>query len=309
MLLTSKVISENLVTTINGKSVEKLNMNNFFDESVNLMDLVQSDIFNHVQKYLKIKDYFNLRCVNPFLKNYIDSELRKLKQLLIPNCHPSITNALPVLIELCRNLSDINLNRNGWVDDKILMPLLRNNHATLTTLNLNGCNNIKEAACIQPVIISCKKLKKLSLQKCCWLTVGSIEALSFHHDNLKDLDLAGCNTINDRCLTVLTSKFRKIEILNLANIGWINDNTLKTISLNLKELKMLNLFNCSKISDEGIRALSKNCSKLESISVRGCSNVTERSLTFLRTRNIHIDRPLYAKTYFSSRRLSQKLET
>lgn len=269
-----------------------------YDELVNLIDIVQCDIFDNVKKYLTLKDFFNLRCVNSFFKEYIDSELTKLRKLSIPNSHSSVINAFPVLIENCRNLSEINFNMNEWINDEILKLILENNQSTLIDLNLNGCNNIKEASCIQPVIISCKKLGKLSLQKCSWLTIGSIEALSFHHDSLKDLDLAGCDSLNERCIAVLTRKFRNIEVFNLANIGWINDNTLKLISLNLKKLRMINLFNCKQISDEGIKFLSTNCSKLESISVRGCPKLTDSSITLLRTLKIHIDRPLHTSNSF-----------
>lgn len=261
------------------------------EESVNLVDLVESDIFNHIQKFLKLKDLFNLRCVNLLFKNYIDLELKKVKILSIPNAHASMRNAFPVFLEHYKQLKEINLSKNKWIDDQLLTPLLANNHSTLVTLNLNGCVNIINAACIQPVIISCKKLRSLSLQRCSWLTLGSIEALSFHQDSLTSLDLAHCETISERCLAVLFSKFSFIEILNISHMRWINDNTLKSIAFLLKHLKMLNISNCPMVTDEGIRVLSSSCVKLETISVSGCTKITERSLTLLKSRNINVDKP------------------
>lgn len=271
------------------------------DEPVTLIHFIERDIFSHVQKYLKLKDLFVLRCVNSIMKNYIDDELRKLKKLIIPNAHESMKNAFPVLLDNCKSLVEINLNKNLWIDDQSLTTLLVNNHSTLVTLKLNGCQNIQNTTCIQPVIISCKKLTTLAISG--WpLSIGSIEALAFHHESLTDLDLSYCSSINERCLIILASKFYNIEILNISNINWISDNTLRAAANLLKKLKMINLSYCPLISDAGMALLITLCIKLESVSVRGCIGVTEASVNLLRNHNINVDRPNYFRriSYLSS---------
>lgn len=262
------------------------------EESINLIHFIERDIFSHVLRYLTLKDLFVLRYVNSILKDYVEEEFRKLKQLVIPNAHESMRNAIPVLIENCRSLVEINLNKNTWIEEQSLTPLLINNHSTLETLKLNGCRNIQNSSCIQPVIISCKKLATLNISG--WpLSIGSIEALAFHHENLTNLDLSHCDSINERCLIILASKFYNIQIFNISHISWINNNTIKATAVSLKRLRMINLSYCPLISDVGISLLISLCSKLESVSIRGCIGVTETSVNLLRNHKINVDRPNY----------------
>lgn len=257
---------------------------------VNLIDLIDCDIFINVQKFLHLKDLFNLRCVNQQLRSYIDSELIKLKRIELPKANSSAHFTLQVLSEKCKNLERINLNKNDWLCDDLLSTLLHGNTESLTSLSLNECNNLT-AASIHPCIIKCKKLEKLSLQRTMWLTVGSIEAITFHQDNLRELDLAQCELISERSLTILLNKFLKIEVLNLSYIQNVTDSVVINISNNLQDLRLLNLFKCCSVTNRGIKALSMNSNKLESLSIRGCFQVTEESLSLLRIRNVHIDIP------------------
>jgi hypothetical protein len=257
---------------------------------VNLIDLIDCDIFINVQKFLTLKDLFSLRCVNVKFKNYINCELGKLKRIDLPRAHPSAFFSFQVLSERCNYLEKINLNKNEWLSDDLLLSLLQRNTETLTSLSLNDCNNLT-AASIQPVIIRCKKLEKLSLQRNIWLTVGSIDAITFHQDNLRELDLSYCDTISERSLVIFCNKFLKLQVLNLSSIRSVSDNLLLNISINLHDLKFLNLFKCIAITNRGLKSLAVNCNKLESLLVCGCPNITEESLSLLRKRNVHIDRP------------------
>jgi F-box and leucine-rich repeat protein 15 len=256
---------------------------------VNLLDLVYSDTFCDIQKYLGIRDLFNLRSVSVDFRDYVNREISKLKRITLPKSHETIVNSFEVLCDNCCSLEVINLNHNDWLTDEILSKLLERNSKTLKTLSLNSCNNLSSVG-LQPAIINCKRLKKLSLHSCYWLTVGCIEAIAFHHENLEDLDLSNC-LISERCLVILLNKFRNLKVLSLSSITTVNDNILFNISMFLNEIKHLNLFGCFLITDRGIGALSLNCKNLESLSVRGCANVSERSLNLLRSRNVHIDVP------------------
>lgn len=137
--------------------------------AVTLDDLVSSDTFCEIQRYLDLEDFFAVRCLNRSFRDYIDKELTKLKQLQLTSQHEKVTNAFKVLSERCCHLNKINLNRSEWIRDDLLLPMLRQNAKTLTSLSLNNCPCLTAVA-LQPVIIDCKKLKTLSLQNCDWLT-------------------------------------------------------------------------------------------------------------------------------------------
>lgn len=255
---------------------------------LNLLDLLRSDIFCEIQRFLRLKDFFVLRCVSTDMKNYVDQELVKLKALKIPAQDDRMIEAFKLLSEKCCMLETINLSRNVWLQDDMLLGILNNNAGSLKTLNLSHCSSLT-AAVLQPVIIGCPNLKKLSLQSCHWLTIGCLEAMAFHHTNIEDLDLKDC-PVHEQCLFILLNNFRKLRVLSLASISSINDNVLFMISKYQEDIVHLNLFGCKLITDRGIGALSLNCRKLETLSIRGC-NITERSLKLLRARNVHIDVP------------------
>lgn len=263
---------------------------------LNLLDLVYSDNFCDLQDYLNIKDLFSLRCVNTEFQEYIDKELIKLRKIQLPAKDEQVIDAFKVLCDKCRNLETINLNRNDWLTDELLIPLLNKNAKSLVNLSLNNCSNLSSVAL--HFIINCPKLKKLSLHNCYWLTVGCLETIAFHQTDLEQLDLTNCKTISERCLIILLNRFRKLRVLSLAAVTSVNDNILFNISKYQNEIVHLNLFSCSLVTDRGIGALSLNCGKLETLSIRGCGNITERSLALLRSRNVRIDLPLNPASSF-----------
>lgn len=263
------------------------------DEGIKILDLVYSDTFCEILAFLRLEDLFNLRCVSVDLRDYIDKEFRRLKKIQLPThpaIRPSIIEMFRVLCENCFNLETIIINRNEWLTDALLLPMLTKNAQTLVTLKLNECAKLT-AVVLQPVIIGCAKLRKLGLQRCNWLTVGCLEAIAFHQNILEELDLSHCENISERCLIVLLNNFRNLRVVSLASVLNVSDNVLFAISKCQTEIVHLNLFSCIRISDRGIGALSLNCKKLESLSIRACPNVRDRSLELLRSRNVHIDIP------------------
>jgi len=282
---------------------------------LNLLDLIYSDIFCEIQKvnsnclikslikkyillqFLSLKDFFNLRCVNATLHHYIDHELEFIKQINYAGQDERAIDAFEVLKERCKHLQIFNISNCQWMTNELLIPILQNNSESLVNINLSYCGHITELS-LHPIIIHCKKLKKLILSNCYWLTIGSFETLIFHHSDIEELDISGCSMISERCLSLLLQKFIKLRILSLASINSVNDNILFAISKYQTEIFHLNLFKCSEITDRGVGALSLNCKKLETISVRGCLKVTDRSLDLLRNRNIHVDVPKNAANAF-----------
>lgn len=257
---------------------------------VNLLDLVHSDTFCEIQVYLGLKDLFVLRCVSKELRDYLDVEIVKLKSLRMIAKDVEVGNAFKFLCNKCYRLETINLSTNKWLNDEHLIPMLKNNGNTLKSLHLNNCPNLTSVALHS--IIDCKKLKKLSLHNCYWLTTGCLETIAFHHNSLEELDLTNCSSISERCLILLLNSFRKLRVLSLASVTSVNDKILFYISKYLsKSIIHLNLFSCHLITDRGISHLSTNCKNLETLSIRGCSEITDRSLTLLRSKNVHIDVP------------------
>lgn len=256
---------------------------------VTLLDLMFSDLFCEIQDYLSIYDLFNLRCVCSDFRSYIDKELRTKKTLKLQSQDERAEESFKVLSDKCCSLEIINLSRNVWLRDDMLMPMLDKNAKSIVSLNLNECTNLTSVA-LQPVIIGCKNIRKLSLQNFN-LTVGCLETFAFHQTNLQELDLGNCRMISERSIILLLNNFTQLRTLSLASVANVNDNVLFNISKYETEIVNLNLFSCALITDRGIGALSLNCKKLESLSIRGCRNITERSLTLLRSRNVHIDVP------------------
>lgn len=136
---------------------------------VTLMDLVHSDVFSDIQGFLGLHELFKLRCVSQKFKEYIDQELAKMKVLQLAAHNSGFIDAFRVLADHCYNIEILNLSCNNWLADDLLLKMLKRNTKTLQNVSfLNYCENLSSTA-IQP-IIECRKLKKLSVQSCSWLT-------------------------------------------------------------------------------------------------------------------------------------------
>jgi hypothetical protein len=247
-----------------------------------------------------LKDFFNLRCVNTTLRDYIDNELIYIKRIDLPGIKEDISESFRVLSDKCVNLKYLNLSRSNWITNDLILPLLEQNTESLIGINLSYCGNLSSKA-LHPVYTFCKNLRNLNLSNCYFLTSGSLETLIFHHSKIEELDLSNCNLLTERCLMIMLQKFTHLRVLNLASISSISDNVLFVISKFQKEIVHLNLFNCKNITNRGIGALSLNCDKLETLSIRGCHLLTDLSLDLLRKRNVHLDIPKHSLNAFMNR--------
>lgn len=135
---------------------------------VTLMDLVLSDVFSDIQGFLGLHELFKLRCVSRKFKDYINQELTKIKVLQLAAHSSGFVDAFMVLAGQCCHIEELNLSCNSWLTDDLLLKMLKRNTKTLQNLSLNYCDNVSPTA-LQP-LIECRKLKKLSLQNCSWLT-------------------------------------------------------------------------------------------------------------------------------------------
>lgn len=213
-----------------------------------------------------------------------------------------MVDAFELLANNCNKLETLNLNRCLWLDDEHVIKIIKRNSLSLRDVNLSNCRNLTAIA-LQPLIIECKTLKKLSLQNNNWLTIGCLETLAFHQSkNIEDLDLAYCCTVlSERCMSLMFNNFQKLRVLSLSSVSTVTDNILIIISKKQTQIEHLNLSNCRQITDHGIGAISLNCKKLESLSIRGCIFVTDRSLLLLRSKNVHIDMPRNGSNAFENR--------
>lgn len=150
------------------KSTNHLSIEAGAMSDVTLMDLVNSDIFSDIQGFLGLHELFKLRCVSREFKKYIDQELTRVKVLQLAAHKSRFMEAFMVLAEQCCQIENLNLNCNSWLTDDLLLKMLKQNTKTLQNLSLNYCDNVSPTA-LQP-LIQCRKLKKLSLQSCSWLT-------------------------------------------------------------------------------------------------------------------------------------------
>lgn len=254
---------------------------------INLLDLVLSDIIYEIQQFLRIEDYFSLRCASRVFKNYIDNELIHLSSLELSSADQRFKKSFKILCEKCCRLKIIDLSENDWLTDKLTLQLLSQNANTITTLNLSNCTKL--TADVLRSLAACKNLRKLRLQNCNWMTDGCLEAISTNHPDLEEIDLRKCKKTSERGLHILTTNCQKLKILGLASVAFVTDNVLFNISKYQTEIVHLNIFNCPLITNRGVGALSLNCEKLEKLTIRGCDNITEESLKLLRNRNVQID--------------------
>lgn len=105
------------------------------------------------------------------MRYYIDGEVDNLRDLNLSGRNVCSYQAFNYITQNCTNIVNINLNKCDWLTNDLMETIVLQNFTTLKSISLSHCINLDSSA-LQPVIIHCRNLKKLSLSNNYWLSCG-----------------------------------------------------------------------------------------------------------------------------------------
>ncbi|GMM30077.1 hypothetical protein DAMA08_028220 [Martiniozyma asiatica (nom. inval.)] len=165
--------------------------------------------------------------------------------------------------------------KNNWNISAMAIMDLSVAGRSLEILDLSNCRKVKDDVIIRLIgykdefKFGCKKLTKLNLGYCKYLTDQSMKHISINLPNLLELDLSRCTTITDLGFISWLGNKLSIQKLILRDCTFLSDKAIEAIPLTCPNLNFLDLTFCCMLTDLSLHHLS-NCSNLDSLNVSFC---------------------------------------
>lgn len=164
-------------------------------------------------------DLYSLRGVATDIGYFIDEEVNTLTDINLAGSRSCSFQAFNYISRNCENIVNINLNRCCWLTHELFETIILKNCKTIQSISLGYCVNLNNCS-LQPVIINCKKLRKLKLSNNFWLSSGKLlNNLVYPHWNetlfLFTLYLRLCT---NNCIS--SDKFAGSWLEKLSNVEW-----------------------------------------------------------------------------------------
>ncbi|WAQ96892.1 FXL15-like protein, partial [Mya arenaria] len=258
---------------------------------VRLYDLPWEDIvFQYIFPLLPIQTLFQLRRVSRECKHMVQHYFSISRVLNIARIGGKVTaEAFHILTDESSNLLHLNLrNAKDWLNDTLLMPVLKSN-ARIQTLDLTNCISLSNTS-LQVLATHCVELKCLTLRDCVWLSPEGVTVIGLYCKELEKIDISGCWNVNDEALTVLVKGCSKLTFIQMSKIYGITDSSMSVLCRSCPNLVHLNVQGCWRITDDSIRFLTEYGKNMQMLQIRECNQVTETVLSKLRSNGVKMDR-------------------
>ncbi|CAH9146304.1 unnamed protein product [Cuscuta epithymum] len=225
--------------------------------------------------------------------------LQNLRSLVVASCLGVTDLGVEALGKGCPNLKQICFRKCPFLSDNGAVSLVKF-ASSLESLQLDECHRITQAGVFGILILSCGKLKALSLENCFGIKdlafgMNPAAMLSSPCKSLRSLSISNCTGFNDDILVILGRICPNLVNVNISGLHGVTDNGLlpfvqgcdaglvkvnlsgcvnvtdKTISTMVKihgeTLELLNLDGCGRVTDESLYAIAEHCSVLREFDV------------------------------------------
>ncbi|CAO1301168.1 unnamed protein product [Diamesa serratosioi] len=197
-------------------------------KTANFHSILFNDVFHEIKQYLSLDDLYSLRRVSIEIRYFVDTEVNSLTDINLSGSSNCSFQAFNYITSHCKNIVNINLNRCAWLTNELLETIVLKNYKTLQSISLGCCSKLNSNA-LQPVIINCKKLKKLGLSNNYWLTSGCVTSIAFHLKNLQELDLKSCPILSDDDDQKMAIMRKAFQMFDTTKSGFIETIKITTI--------------------------------------------------------------------------------
>jgi len=241
---------------------------------------------------LSLEDLFRLRGSCKPAYQLVNTFFTQIKKLDLTNKRTFTLEAYQIVVGNGYNLRHLILSGAKCLTNDSLKETFVQHTRNLETVDLSECHSVT-AACLQPLAVQCKQLKRLVLKDCHWVTRASMEYMAHHQTSIITINLTGCWELVDKTIVQLLASFRQLRFVSVANIYSLTDQTMNALAhYTGPNLIALDVRGCWRITDRGVAVVSEYCPNLRVLNVTDCRDVSEHSLTRLRQRQVQIDRQL-----------------
>lgn len=170
------------------------------------------------------------------------------------------------LVELPRNLQELNLSECPWISVATLKQL----HAYCPEIeSLDFSNDVHLNFSVWGELAKFRQLKRLSLNKCHQIQDSDISILLISCSGLKRLSLMGCTKITEKgFLDIAKSRLRLLH-LELSRCS-LSDNIIVEIGSRCKVLADLDISNCDQLTEKGVLGVVRNAKMLVELNITRC---------------------------------------
>lgn len=196
------------------------------------------------------------------------------------------------------NITSLKMKSNWEVSAMAIMDLsVSSVGGNLEEIDLSNCRNVRDSV-IERLIgkdisysdnyfdsqshsdsIGCKKLRKLKLGYCKYLTDNVMHYLSLHaNERLESLDLTRCTSITDRGFENWPYRpFKNLRELSLKDCTFLTDQAIMSIANSACNLEVLSLNFCCALSDVSLEFLCYDCPKIRELDLSFCGSAVSYS--------------------------------
>ena len=231
---------------------------------------------------LEVVSISNCAQINDIGISYLSSSSASLTDLNISSCNLITNKGLCDLFQHCHRLEVINLSKIKGVKDKTIENMVKN-CPRVKALNLSSISKLTNLSVIaimklqyleefstsdnqlnDPLLfdlsLSCKRLRKLTVNGGPQLHDSSILHLLLHSLSLSDLHLFHCPFITSKAVESVHRYGKNIRVLSFISCQSIDDSSLPLLGLT-SSLKTLHI-NCPLISSSSLHSFSNSFPQL-----------------------------------------------
>ncbi|CCE79956.1 Piso0_003049 [Millerozyma farinosa CBS 7064] len=227
------------------------------------------------------------------ITNFVGSRPQKID---ISSCFHVTDEGFSYLVNevgISGNITSLKMRSNWEVSAMAIMDLsVSSVGGNLEEIDLSNCRNVRDHV-IERLIgknasyndnysdsqshsdsIGCKKLRKLKLGYCKYLTDNVMHYLSLHaNERLESLDLTRCTSITDRGFENWPYRpFKNLRELSLKDCTFLTDQAIMSIANSAYNLEVLSLNFCCALSDVSLEFLCYDCPKIRELDLSFCGS-------------------------------------
>mmetsp|Transcript_7406 Transcript_7406/g.12793 ORF Transcript_7406/g.12793 Transcript_7406/m.12793 type:complete len:350 (+) Transcript_7406:176-1225(+) len=203
----------------------------------------------------------------------------------------------------CAKLAEINLEFAQGIDDSLLESLAGSELTSLTSLNLNACQQVSDKGIsallegtsgplLQRIQIywnlqitdetlstigrRCAQLTDLNLSGCKKITTDGLISLAHGVPNLLKLDITSCPKVRDAGVSAVILGNPQLRSLILYANSQLTDDSFVSLEL-LPDLRAVDLCGMQRMTDKGLQSLA-GCTNLTSLNLTWCVNMTDEGI-------------------------------
>lgn len=203
--------------------------------------------------------------------------LEGLTQALLLDPHVSVQNdGLSWIRE--KQLRPLHVEMQGNVSDAIAMESCDDVFSELTTLFVNGCQNITDAA-VALIIERSTKLRALKFDHC--YRIMHFQLRNSGSRTLKELHFVDCTTLDESTFTSLVVNCPNLEVINISGCDRLTDTSVLEMSSSCTKLREFQFRIYGNMTMQSVHYLAQKCSNLRKIvdtSVLEAATITSEHL-------------------------------